>query len=97
MHVLKKTKINTEIVVQTPWSSVLRINAGNEIFYLKSIPELIALEAKIITILHDQFLAPVPTVIEHNPELHCFLMKDAGTSLRGILNRCSRLAIKQIA
>jgi hypothetical protein len=29
----------------------------------------------------------VPTVIAHNPELHCFLMKDAGTSLRSILKK----------
>lgn len=87
MTVLQKTKINTEIVVQTPWSSVVKINTGNELFYLKTTPALIALEAKIIQILHDQFRAPVPTVIAHNAELHCFLMKDAGTSLRSILKK----------
>ena len=33
MTVLKQTKINTEIVVQTPWSSVVRVNTGNEYFH----------------------------------------------------------------
>jgi hypothetical protein len=87
MTALQQTKLNTEIVVKTPWSSVVRINTGNELFYLKITPALIALEADIIKIMHDQFRAPVPTVIAHNPELHCFLMKDAGTSLRSILKK----------
>ena len=87
MTALQQTKLNTEIVVQTPWSSVVRINAANELFYLKTTPALIALEPEIIKILHDQFRAPVPTVIAHNAELHCFLMKDAGTSLRSILKK----------
>lgn len=87
MTALQQTKLNTEIVVQTPWSRVVRINTGNKLFYLKITPALIALEANIIKIMHDQFRAPVPTVIAHNPELHCFLMKDAGTSLRSILKK----------
>jgi hypothetical protein len=87
MTALQQTKLNTEIVVQTPWSRLIRINTGDELFYLKTTPELIALESKIIQLLHDQFRAPVPTVIAHNAELHCFLMKDAGTSLRSILKK----------
>jgi hypothetical protein len=66
-------------------SGVIRINTGDEFFYLKTTPALIALESDIVKILHDQFRAPVPTIIAHNAELHCFLMKDAGTSLRSIL------------
>lgn len=84
---LQQTKLNTEIVVQTPWSSVVRIKTGNELFYLKTTPVRIALEANIIQLLHDQFHAPVPKVIAHNSELHCFLMKDAGISLRSILKK----------
>ncbi|MFO1257541.1 MAG: aminoglycoside phosphotransferase family protein [Gammaproteobacteria bacterium] len=87
MTALQQTKLSTETVVQTPWSNVVRINTGDELFYLKTTPELIALESKIIQLLHDQFRATVPTVIAHNPELHCFLMKDAGTSLRSILKK----------
>lgn len=85
MKELKLTEINPVIVTQTPWSSVLKINTGNEFVYLKQMPKLIALEANIIEILHDKFNATVPTIIAINHELNCFLMKDAGTSLRGIL------------
>ena len=37
--------------------------------------------------MHDQFQAAVPTVIAHNAELNCFLMKDAGQPLRKILKQ----------
>jgi hypothetical protein len=87
MHVLKNPVINTEIVVQTPWSSVIRIATGDEYYYLKHTPELLALEAKIIRILHDKFCAPVPKIIAHSAQLNCFLMQDAGTSLRSILKK----------
>jgi Phosphotransferase enzyme family len=64
----------------------LYILAGRtQLFYLKTTPARIALEPKIIQILHDQFHASVPTVIAHNTELNCFLMKDAGKPLREIL------------
>lgn len=87
MKVLKQTEMNALIVAQTPWSSVLKINTGSEFVYLKHMPELIALEANIIKILHDKFNAAVPTVIAINSELNCFLMKDAGTSLRSMLKK----------
>lgn len=67
MTALQQTKLHTEIVVQTPWSSVVRINTGDELFYLQTTPTLIALEADIIKILHDQFRAPVPTVGQDYP------------------------------
>lgn len=75
------------MIAQTPWSNVFKINTGTEVVYLKHTPELIALEARVIQLLRDQFCAPVPTVIAHNAELHCFLMKDAGISLRSILKK----------
>lgn len=81
------TEINAEIVVQTPWSSVVKINTENELFYLKTTPALIALEASIIQLLHDKFRASVPKIVAHNSELHCFLMKDAGISLRSVLKK----------
>ncbi|MFM8453571.1 MAG: aminoglycoside phosphotransferase family protein [Gammaproteobacteria bacterium] len=82
---LKQTPINREILVQTPWSSVVKIQTKIGLFYLKNTPELIGLEADIIQLLSKQFEAPVPTVIAQNSELNCFLMKDAGVSLRSIL------------
>ena len=74
-----------EIVQNTPWSYVSRFLTSDGAIYLKHTPDELALEAPIIGILHDQFNAPVAEVIAHNAELNCFLMKDAGIPLRGIL------------
>lgn len=76
-----------ENVQNTPWSYVIRIATSDGYIYLKHTPKLLALEAIIIQILHDQFHASVPVVIAHNDELNCFLMKDAGRSLREILKK----------
>lgn len=74
-----------ENVQNTPWSYVVRFATTNGYIYLKHTPNLLALEANIIQILHDQFHVSVPEVIAHNAELNCFLMKDAGRSMREIL------------
>jgi RimJ/RimL family protein N-acetyltransferase len=78
---------SSKVIIKTPWSNVIAINTGNELVYLKHTPKQIALEAEIIQILRDQFNAFVPIVIAQNIELNCFLMKDAGTSLRSILKK----------
>lgn len=77
--------LNSQIIVNTPWSSVIAIYTTDETFYLKQTPKLIALEASIIKILRDYFHAYVPVIIAYNEELNCFLMKDSGRSLRSIL------------
>lgn len=76
-----------ENVLNTPWSYLVRFETSDGYIYLKHTPELFALEPTIIQILHDQFHASVPTVIAHNAALNCFLMKDAGQSLREILKK----------
>ncbi len=76
-----------ENVVDTPWSYLVRFETTDGYIYLKHTPALFALEPTIIQILREKFHACVPTVIAHNPELHCFLMKDAGKSLREILKQ----------
>ncbi len=81
-----KTKL-PEIVQDTPWSYVIRFATSDGLIYLKKTPEQLALEANIIQALSDQFHAPMPTVIAHNTELNCFLMKDSGKSLRSILKQ----------
>lgn len=70
-----------------PWSYVIRYDTSAGWIYLKQTPKLIALEAAITKILHDQFNAPVLEVIASNFELDCFLMKDAGNPLRAILKK----------
>lgn len=87
-----------EEIQHTPWSYVIRFATSDGYIYLKHTPELLSLEASIIKIFHNQFHAAVAKVIAHNNELNCFLMKDAGKSLRGILkkNFDERLACKAI-
>ena len=76
-----------ENILDTPWSYILRFATSDGYMYLKHTPDMFALEPIIIKALQDQFHASVPTVIAHNTELNCFLMKDAGRSLREILKR----------
>ena len=76
-----------ENVQKTPWSYVIRFATSKGYIYLKHTPALLALEAPITQLLHDQFHAAVPEVIAHNAKLHCFLMKDAGESLRAVLKK----------
>jgi hypothetical protein len=76
-----------ENVKNTPWSYIVRFATFDGYIYLKHTPNLLALEATIIQILHDQFRAVVPEIIARNTELNCFLMKDAGMTLREILKK----------
>lgn len=71
-----------EIIQDTPWSKVIRFLTSKGHIYLKQPAPLLAQEAKILQLLADQFNASVPVVIAINDDLHCFLMKDAGISLR---------------
>ncbi len=76
-----------EMVQDAPWSYVIRFITSSGYIYLKQTPPGLALEASIIQVLRDQFHASVPSVIAHNSELSCFLMKDAGRTLRSILKQ----------
>lgn len=76
-----------EKVQDTPWSCVMRFITDQGIIYLKQTPEQLALEAPITQVLYTQFQAPVPEIIAHHTELHCFLMKDEGRPLREILRK----------
>lgn len=74
------------IVLSTPWSNVIQFTTSKGCIYLKQSPPAISVEPKIIQILASQFQANVPFVIAINDDHHCFLMKDAGQSLREYLN-----------
>ena len=82
-----KVFAQSKIIAKTPWSYVVRFETSDGYIYLKRTPDLFGLEPAIIQILHDQFHARVPTLIAHNAELNCFLMKDAGSSLRDIIKK----------
>lgn len=73
-----------EVIQATPWSSVIRISTSSGFFYLKQTPPALFLEANIIQILHDEFHASVPKIIDKNKNLHGFLMQDAGIPLREV-------------
>ena len=74
-----------EILIETPWSNVIRFSTLQHDVYLKQMPPDISLDPQIIQCLMDQCHASVPVVIDINEELHCFLMKDAGLNLRAYL------------
>ncbi|WP_133129001.1 phosphotransferase [Legionella nagasakiensis] len=76
-----------EKVQHTHWSYVVRFKTSEGYVYLKQTPPAIALEARISQVLHEQFDASTPRIIASNTELNCFLMKDAGLSLRVILKK----------
>lgn len=74
-----------EIIIETPWSIVIRFSTFKGYIYLKQPAPLLSQEANIIQLLAKQFQASVPYVIAINNDLHCFLMKDAGQALREYL------------
>lgn len=74
-----------ENVQHSYWSIVVRFETTDGSIYLKQTPQQLSLEAKIIRLLQEQFDAPTPIIIASNDDLNCFLMKDAGKSLRVIL------------
>ncbi|MBP9777705.1 MAG: aminoglycoside phosphotransferase family protein [Rickettsiaceae bacterium] len=81
---------------------MIRFSTSTGDVYLKQTPPAISLESKIIQLLSEQFHASVPVLIAINDDLHCFLMKDAGKSLRETLKAEFRpdllcQAIKQYA
>ncbi len=76
-----------ELVQDTPWSYVARFDSADGVVYLKRMPEKIALDAQVASILRDQFHAAVPEIITHSSELQCYLMKDAGQPLRQVLKQ----------
>lgn len=67
-----------ENIQETAWSSVGRILTSSGYIYIKQIPPLLALEPKVIQILHDKLQANVPVIIDVNKKLNVFLMRDAG-------------------
>lgn len=74
-----------EIILETPWSKVIRFSTSKGFVYLKQPAPLLSQEAKIIQLLDEQFQASVPHVIAVNDDLDCFLMNDAGQNLRAYL------------
>ncbi len=71
-----------KVILQTPWSSVYRFDTDQGSLYLKQAPLGLSKEPQVIHLLQETCGAPVPLVIADNPQLCCFLMQDAGITLR---------------
>ena len=74
-----------ELIQETPWSHVIRLPTLLGDVYLKQPAPLLANEANVIQFLDYELNSSVPIIIDKNDELHCFLMKSAGISLRKYL------------
>ncbi|CEG58258.1 TPA: phosphotransferase [Legionella pneumophila] len=78
-NILGSNMLDTEIVVQTPWSSVLRISTPEGPFYLKQTPPTLFIEVDILQKYRNLCkITDIPEVIAENKNLHCFLMKECG-------------------
>lgn len=73
-----------EIVLSTPWSTIIRFDTSKGIIFLKHTPPslFLSLEPKIISMLSEKFSTDFPSLISVDDNLHCFLMNDAGEPLR---------------
>ncbi|HHU0007357.1 aminoglycoside phosphotransferase family protein [Legionella pneumophila serogroup 1] len=76
-----------EIILDTAWSEVCRFQTNLGLVYLKKVPPALSLEANVIQLLQKRFNAPVPQIIAHNQEFHCFLMQDAGIPLHEVFKQ----------
>lgn len=77
--------VDPEIILRTPYSRVTKFTTDQGNFYLKETPPDLFVEAKIIQVLKSKMNALVPSVLDTNKNLHCFMMFDAGIPLRDYL------------
>ena len=73
------------VVVSTPWSYVLRLVVGGQVFYLKQTQPSFSAEPSIILLMKQKCQAKVAHVIARSEKWRCFLMRDAGVKLRDLL------------
>lgn len=85
-HSLRSQLLDMQVVANTPWSKVLRLQTQDGVFYLKQPTQSLYLEVDVIHACADLgFKAFLPEIINENAELHCFLMKAVGdTTVRNI-------------
>lgn len=88
MKTLKHTEMNSSVVIETPWSTVLKINTPQGLVYCKQTPPNLFIEVDVLQKCHDLCkITDIPEVIAANKNLHCFLMKACGdASLRTVFN-----------
>ena len=73
------TNVDVELVLETPWSCVIKLFNQKNCFYLKQCPVDLLIESKVVQILHQSCnITNIPSVIATNPALNCFLMTACG-------------------
>lgn len=68
-----------------PWTCIYRFETHRGAVYLKHCIPGLFVEVQVIQLIEKVSSGIVPAIIAINPDLHCFLMKDAGISLRGVI------------
>lgn len=76
-----------EIVREVPWSKVSRFPTSQGWIYFKQMAKPFAIEPILMHFLSQNLSANVPTVIEMDHSLMCFLMNESGTTLRNELKK----------
>lgn len=79
-----KHDCNSTVMVQMPWSVVIKLDTDNKTYYLKQTPPGIYIEAQVLDIINKNTSNILtPKVLHRNSELHCFIMESCGNhSLR---------------
>ena len=70
-----------------PWTCIYRFETQSGAAYLKHCIPGLFVEVQVIQLIEKVFPGMVPTIIAINPDLHCFLMKDAGIALREVIKQ----------
>lgn len=74
-----------EMVRSMPWSQVARFYTKSGVVYLKTLAEPFSQEAKLLKFLNSIGIDFIPKVIAVNTDERCFLMEEAGETLRNRL------------
>lgn len=76
-----------DLVQQAPWSEVSRFSTQQGYVYLKKTPPALAIEMPVIQLLKAKFQVSTPKIIAENQKESCFLMEDAGITLRAFFKQ----------
>lgn len=81
-----------EIVIDTPWSTVIRFSTSTECYYLKQTPADLFIEPEIVYVIQNVMQdSPTPNILFKSHELNCFLMENCGdhslrTKFKGVID-----------
>ena len=90
---LQTPLLDVAVVSNTPWSKVVRCRTRDGVYFLKQPVEDFYMEVDVIKACADLgFKDCLPSIVEVNATLHCFLMASCGdTTLRDLLDRQLRI------